>query len=160
MVSPLYVANNMIRRAKEQEVNLTNLKLQKLLYFLYTRYYFDTDNTNALFSDRFEAWQYGPVLADIYEIFKGEGSNQIVDMRPDANGRVLVVSETGKFGASFDFVWGNYARKSAAELVAITHGADGSPTKTAWRKTVDEKGLGAFIEDEDIMKDGEVWFAS
>ena len=112
MISPLYAANNMIKRAKEQEINLTNLKLQKLLYILYAKYYHDTNA--SLFADRFEAWQYGPVLADIYDIFKREGSGAISELRPDANGEILIVSETGTFGASFDYVWANYARQSAA----------------------------------------------
>jgi len=158
MVSPLYAANNMIRRANEQRVSLTNLKMQKLLYILYAKYYFD--EKVSLFPDRFEAWQYGPVLTDIYEIFKIEGPEPIVALRPDANGKVLVVAETGPFGMCFDHVWSNYARQSAAYLVGFTHGDYHPEYKTAWRKTVDECGLGAFIKDEDIKKDGEIWFGS
>jgi len=157
MISPLYAANNMIMKANELGINLTNLKLQKLLYILYAKYYVDTDG--SLFPDRFEAWQYGPVLTEVYDIFKLEGPNPIVDLRPDANGRILIVSEAGAFGKSFKYVWDNYASKSAAYLVGLTHG-DYSPNYvTAWRKAVDSKGLGSFIDDENIREDGEVWFA-
>lgn len=156
MISPLYAANNMIRRAREQGVNLTNLKLQKLLYLLYTKYYFDTGD--SLFPDRFEAWQYGPVLTEIYDIFKIEGSKPIVDLRPDANGEVLIISETGIFGECFDYVWSNYARQGAANLVDLTHGDEKSEYKTAWRIAYDESP-GKFLIDDNIKKDGEEWFA-
>jgi uncharacterized phage-associated protein len=158
MISPIYAANNMIRKASRHGISLTNLKLQKLLYILYAKYYFDVGG--SLFSDRFEAWQYGPVLTDIYEIFKREEARQIVDMRPDANGKILVVSETGSFGICFEYVWDNFANKGASYLVGLTHGDENPGYVTAWRKAVDTKGLGAFMEDEDIKKDGEMWFGS
>ncbi|MCL2045710.1 MAG: DUF4065 domain-containing protein [Oscillospiraceae bacterium] len=159
MVSPLYVANNLIRRANEQGVELTNLKLQKLLYILYASYYNKTNN--ALFSNRFEAWQYGPVLSDVYNIFKTESSNQITEYRPDSNGDILVVTEIGDFGESFNLVWSNYARKSASYLINMTHGLVENPDKriVAWKKAVEKAGYGTFMEDSDIKLDGEMWFA-
>ena len=156
MISPLYVANNMILRARKQGINLTNLKLQKLLYILYARYYHDAGY--SLFPDRFEAWQYGPVLTNVYEVFKKEEANTIIDLRPDANGEVLIASEKDTFGASLDFVWANYARKTAAYLVGLTHGKENPGYTTAWKKAVDSKGYEAFIEDSDIKEDGEKWF--
>ena len=157
MVAPIYVANNMIKRAREQTVELTNLKLQKLLYLLYAKYY--AVSGDALFTNRFEAWAYGPVLSDIYKVFKAEGAGPIKDYRSDANGRVLIVCETGEFGESFDHIWGNYARKSAGYLVDMTHGkVESDGWDTAWRKTINEKGIGAFIDDEYIKEDGEKWF--
>jgi len=159
MISPIYVANNMIRRSNEQGVNLTNLKLQKLMYILYAKYFVLAGS--ALFANRFEAWQYGPVLSDIYEVFKSEGANPIREYRPDANGRILVVSETDVFGECFNFIWLNYAHKSASYLVDMTHGKVENPAnrETAWKKAVNKNGLGAFLEDYEIKKDGEMWFA-
>jgi len=158
MISPLYAANNMIKRANEQAVNLTHLKLQKLLYILYTKYYYDT--SDSLFPDRFEAWQYGPVLSKLYDIFKEEGADPIVDLRPNANGKILIVSETEAFGECFDYVWANYAHKTASYLVGLTHGAENPQYETAWRKAVNSHGgYGVFMKDDDIKEDGEMWFA-
>jgi uncharacterized phage-associated protein len=155
MISPLYAANNMIRRAVDQGINLTNLKLQKLLYLLYTRYMFDVKA--ALFPNRFEAWQYGPVLTDIYDIFKIEGASPITELRPDANGKIYIVSEKEMFGDCFDRIWSNYARKSASYLVSLTHGDENPNYKTAWHKAY-EISPGAFLDDDDITEDGEEWF--
>jgi len=159
MISPMYVANNMINRANAQDVTLTNLKLQKLMYILYAKFLHETGY--SLFSDRFEAWKYGPVLTKVYDVFKIEGANPIVNLRPDNNGQIMIASETGDFGKCFDFVWGNYARKTARELVEITHGTnDVGNYETAWRITVTERGLGGFIKDEEIKNDGIKWFGA
>jgi uncharacterized phage-associated protein len=150
----------MIRRENEQRTGLTNLKLQKLLYILYAKYHVEAKA--PLFASRFEAWKYGPVLSEVYEIFKAEGANPITEYRPDANGKILVVVETGDFGLCFDYVWGNYARKSAAYLVDMTHGKveNHLSRETAWKHAVANGGIGAFIDDDEIKKDGEMWFAA
>jgi len=161
MVSPIYVANNLIRRATVQrDVELTHLKLQKLLYLIYAKYL--VTSGESLFSSRFEAWQYGPVLSDIYEIFKNEGSRNLTDYRPDSNGKILVVTESGAFGECFDHVCSKYARKSASYLVRMTHGIEENPSErtTAWKQAVDALGIGAFMDDAEIKKDGEMWFAA
>jgi uncharacterized phage-associated protein len=162
MISPLYAANSMIWRASNQGVSLTNLKLQKLLYIFYAKYLYDAKN--PLFPDRFEAWKYGPVLTAVYDIFKKEEANPIVGLRPDANGQMLIISETSRFYPSLNFVWNNYAQKSASYLVGLTHGIyeNKDPEyKTAWRRAIgDNECYGAFIKDDDILKDGEMWFGS
>lgn len=53
-----------INYAYENEESITNLKLQKILYFLYGSYYAMT--CEELFSDSFEAWAYGPVVRSSY----------------------------------------------------------------------------------------------
>ena len=161
MISPLYAANNIIRKANSQAISITNLKMQKLLYVLYAKYITKSPDF-PLFPDRFEAWQYGPVLTKVYDIFKIEGAAPIRNMRPDSNGEVLIVSEEGIFGECFDYVWLNYARCTAAELVNLTHGRLHSHVPeyiSAWQRALDKNGLGSFIDDEHIKKDGEVWFA-
>ena len=48
-------------------VALTNIKLQKLLYLVFGEYYLD--HGKPLFRETFEAWQYGPVVASVYDEF-------------------------------------------------------------------------------------------
>lgn len=58
---------------KEREYP-TNLKLQKMLYFIYAIYYYKTNK--KLFIENFEAWKYGPVIRELYEFFKEKGVNR------------------------------------------------------------------------------------
>lgn len=47
---------------------VTNLKLQKILYFLWIDWYRGTGE--YLFDDRMEAWYYGPVVPDVYHRYR------------------------------------------------------------------------------------------
>ena len=69
MVPALVLANNFIVEAQNGNIkNLTPMKLQKLMYFTYGRYAAQTGR--QLFSENFQAWQYGPVLSSVYQEFK------------------------------------------------------------------------------------------
>lgn len=73
----LDVARKIISFAENDEAAggdlITNLKLQKLLYYVqgYHLAFFDS----PLFEDKIESWMYGPVVPSVYEHFKSFGSN-------------------------------------------------------------------------------------
>ena len=54
---------------------VSNLQLQKILYFLQSVYCRVTGA--LLFNDEFEAWPYGPVVSDVYREFSKNGGNVI-----------------------------------------------------------------------------------
>ena len=153
MVSPIYAANNLIIRAKDTGTPMSHLKLQKMIYMLYAR--FLAKYESSLFSNRFVAWQYGPVLTEIYDAFKKYGSSNIEDPRKNVDGRIMIVAEEGQFKGCFDDLWAKYGGYSGSALVKITH-EEGS----AWRKAVlrDNKLYGGFLEDGHIREDGNRWF--
>ena len=66
-ISPLSVANNILYLSSNENIPITPMKLQKLLYFLYRDYLIKTNN--FLFSNRFEAWKYGSALSIIHDTF-------------------------------------------------------------------------------------------
>ena len=153
MISPLYAANNLIIRAKDADIALSHLKLQKLLYMLYAR--FAAEFAIPLFPNRFEAWQYGPVITEVYGVFKKYGSRNINEPYMDSDGQIMVVAEEGGFKECFDDLWDRYGAFSGSALVGITH-EEGS----AWYKAVlrDNKLYGGLLEDEHIREDGTRWF--
>lgn len=73
----LDIAKKLIYKAQEDEANggerLTNLKLQKLLYYQqgYHLAAFDT----PLFEEDVEAWMYGPVVPCVYDEYAQYGSS-------------------------------------------------------------------------------------
>jgi uncharacterized phage-associated protein len=85
MSSPIYAANNFIVQASECGVNMSHLKLQKLLYILYAG--FLARSGNPLFSNRFVAWKYGPVITDLYDAFSSYGRGPIRYPHPDLKKR-------------------------------------------------------------------------
>ncbi|NWN45523.1 Panacea domain-containing protein [Candidatus Phytoplasma pruni] len=71
----LDIANYIIEKAAEKEIkDLTNLKLQKLTYYIHAQFLIDnsSDKTNlkTITDDVFEAWPYGPVCSYLYFEFK------------------------------------------------------------------------------------------
>ena len=138
------LANNLLNRSFEQKIPITNMKLLKLLYFVYKKYL--QDFSKSLFADRFETWDYGPVMPNIYQEFKKYGSSPIQDYFLDTSGNAFGIEETPPIKDTIDYVWAKYIGKTGVELSEITH-REGS----AWRKAWDEHR--AFLSDEDIRAD-------
>lgn len=68
ILSPYLVADFLLAESREQGEVLTNLKLQKLLY--YAQAWFLALNDKPLFDEDFQAWAHGPVLPSQYHRFK------------------------------------------------------------------------------------------
>lgn len=64
MYTAKQVANYVIEYGLKNNIAISNLKLQKLLYFIWIDYYKQTKS--FLFDDSFEAWKFGPVIPDVY----------------------------------------------------------------------------------------------
>lgn len=116
------VANYFIQKSFDTGIPLSQMKLLKLVYIAHGwhRGYFDTN----LINDGIEAWQYGPVIPDLYRDLRHYGRSNIdaaidgyraleqlpADLLPDEHTIQLL-----------DSVWGAYGQKSGLELSALTH---------------------------------------
>lgn len=116
MIHAIDVANFFIDLAQnEKEGSITNLKLNKLLYF--AQAWALTRNGDPLFSDEIQAWDYGPVVPNVYHKFKAFGENNIKhtadDYSPDkfSDEDVQLLLD----------VYREYGKYSASALVEITH---------------------------------------
>ncbi len=147
MISAVIVANNFIRKGKEENVPITPLKLQKLVYFLYKQYLQKTGE--RLFSEQFETWKHGPVIPNIYTEFSSYGDNPIETYAQDSQGNCYVVEEKGEFKDAFDYVWCTYKEYSGMSLSLLTH-----LPGTAWSKAKTEERQ--YLLDEEIMHEQEL----
>lgn len=75
-VAKWFLAHNRIAAADEGAEFISNLKLQKLLYYAQGCALAVTDE--PLFGDEIVAWQHGPVVESVYHAYKSNGSNGIV----------------------------------------------------------------------------------
>jgi uncharacterized phage-associated protein len=71
------VAKYFIYTAQEAGDPLTNLKLQKLLY--YAQGWHLALFGDALFDERIEAWPHGPVVPPVYGLYKSYRWNAIIE---------------------------------------------------------------------------------
>jgi uncharacterized phage-associated protein len=62
------IANCVLDLADAEGIQLSNLALQKIVYFCHAWHLVETGN--PLVKTEFEAWQHGPVLQYLYRQFK------------------------------------------------------------------------------------------
>lgn len=75
MYDPRAIANLILDEGSRTGRPVTNLALQKLLYFAHA--IFLAERKEPLISGYFEAWQYGPVHPTVYQSFKSAGDQPI-----------------------------------------------------------------------------------
>lgn len=123
------------------EHDLTNLKLQKLLY--YTQGHYLAQTSNALFEDKVEAWKYGPVIPEVYHTFKACGSFPVTVF--DVNYTAVEISEDVK--NFIKDIWEKLGQKySGSYLVTTTHAPN-----TPWAECFKEDERGIEIP-QDLLK--------
>ncbi|WP_200411911.1 Panacea domain-containing protein [Virgibacillus salexigens] len=114
--------------SKDPDVNdLSNLKLQKLLYYCQAASI--QTNNKILFEDEIEAWQFGPVIKNVYKTFNGFGSMPIDTDYSDFIKNVKFDQSEIK---AIAMAWKQYSQYSAGKLVELTHSE--LPWISAWRK--------------------------
>lgn len=110
------IASYFIKKADlNTENDLTNLKLQKILYFAQAEFY--RKFGEALFTDPIEAWEYGPVVYDVYKWLSGCGGYRISSF--DVNLEDDNFPEN--INSFLDSIWEKYSMYSASYLVTKTH---------------------------------------
>ena len=76
MVNVMLLAQYILYTCMEQGEPISNLQLQKILYFIQGEYL--SKIGKPLFEADFEAWQYGPVIRSVYSKYCGYGASDIV----------------------------------------------------------------------------------
>lgn len=123
-IDPRSVCNLMLDEADRDGTRVTNLALQKLLYFAHARYLIEV--RTPLVSGYFEAWQYGPVHPTAYRAFKAAGDRPI-DFR--AHGQDPLTGQRQQLALPDDTsvyrliraVMVSYGRLTPGRLVEISH---------------------------------------
>jgi Uncharacterized phage-associated protein len=121
MLLPTILSNNILQRGFNEGVEITPMKLQKLLYFIASDY--AKENNMQLFSEPFEVWQYGPVLPSVYGEFKSFGGKPILEYSKIADGsaKAYVEEQAPKLTSIINNIWEQYKGFSGQSLSAITH---------------------------------------
>lgn len=122
--------------------DLTNLKLQKMLYLAHMVYF--GRSGEPLVDGHFEAWDYGPVHPDVYRATRVYGADPvgnvfrharpIADGTPEAEILQEAINELGEL--------------RAATLVAMTHSDD-----SAWSMYYDPGMRGVVIPNHAILEE-------
>lgn len=138
MHSASSVAEYVLAKYAEKNVSLSNLKLQKILYFLQAEFLVRTEK--PLFPDEILAWDIGPVVPSVYQkyrIFGGAG----IPYRP----QIRQFSFSRKEKAIIDEIVFSTLDYSASKLTEMT--MHQNPWLDAY-----ENAVGTKISNEKIKK--------
>jgi len=145
------IAYAFVKKGIESGSPVTQMKLQKLVYFAHGLHLAADDG--PLINEIFQAWKFGPVIPSIYHDYKFYGSSPISD--PDlyfvfgeassADMKLSMLSTTAE--KSINATWDGLKDASAVQLSNWTH-KDGGPWKRYYQPGVND----VAIPNEDIKE--------
>jgi uncharacterized phage-associated protein len=160
----LAIANYFLDKAEKEGKSLTPMAVQKLTYFAHGWYLALMDQ--PLINQRVQAWDYGPVIAELYHEFKDFGKDPITRKAVErkfedsdeyvslGGGRLVEPTippgpEHGLVRSFLDRVWNVYGGFTAIQLSNLTHQDDEPWTKARQQNPV---GTRYAIIDDELIK--------
>lgn len=133
----LDVAKYIINYCNKKNYPISNLRLQKLLYFVQAS--FIQEKNEVCFDDAMHCWAYGPVIPKIYRRYKVYGSTNI-----PKQSTLIFDDEKKEFDyVDFEFEGNEGDRKIIEEIVEETKDmsvfalVDITHNQTPWKKNYD-----------------------
>ena len=151
---PRSIANLLLDEADRLAIAVTNLSLQKLLYFAHGLSLIE--DGKPLMSGYFEAWQHGPVHPLVYRAFKNAGRKPIwfrgkgVDVLTGQSRELPVIDNPQALRFILKVLIA-YGRLSPSSLIDVTHAKDG-PWDFIVGKSRHSVVLGMRIPDDVISE--------
>ena len=144
------IAFAFVNKAIEEGNPITQMKLQKILYFAQGVHLALNDKDHPLIKETFQAWKYGPVIPEIYREYKFYGSAPITDTTLITlfHGDIyekMVEELDEKAKKTIEITWQNTKEIDGLKLSNWTHSVD-SP----WHKHYKEGVTDLPIPNEDI----------
>lgn len=147
VIAPADVARYFLYRATEVGDLITNLKMQKLVYYAYA--WTLVKHGERLFEEPIQAWPNGPVVPSLYRQLKQYGYSPIGEEFIDAGSEEeLLARFPPDVLETLAEVYENYGTKSAFELVVSTH------HEKPWMEA--RKGLGPTERSERPLNDRDI----
>jgi len=154
----LAIANAFLDRAEAEGRKLSNMKLQKLLYFADGHSH--AMRGESLIGDSAQAWDYGPVYPNVYREFQRFGAGPITARAMDDSDpahwfmddstlelKPVPVPVDADVNSFLDAVWNAYKGKTAIELSQLSHVPDGP-----WAKARASGSRSSIIKDQDVAE--------
>lgn len=135
MYSAMNIARYIICECNNRNIDISNLKLQKLLYYAWIRFFARTKT--KLFDDDICAWPFGPVVPEVYYKYRVHGGRPIYVSATECAGETISADDR----VIINEILENLGRLSPRALVDMSH-ATGMPWDLTFR---DGKGDRATI---------------
>jgi uncharacterized phage-associated protein len=147
------IANFVLDHTDRSGWPITNLKLNKLVYFCHVWSLIELNQ--PLIKHQFEAWEHGPVLQYLFQEFKDCGvqpiSHRATQIDLSSGQRVRATCELDEPTRQLlERVLNFYGRLSASVLVELAHAKDGPWHKVWYHRARVEPGM--RIDDAEITR--------
>ena len=111
----LDVCRHVINYSNEHDYGISNLKLQKVLYFIQAYFLINKKDHTPCFNERIEAWDFGPVVPSVYHRYKMDDiwNSKRIEYNDD------IITPDDKI--LIDRVIDKFSNYSATDLVSLTH---------------------------------------
>lgn len=118
---------------------LTNMKLQKLLYYVYSWY--GVEKGKELFDEKIMAWKYGPVVTSVYDKYRKYGADVIKEVEGGNSDKLDPFTKD-----LIEEVFTVYGNKTAIELMNLTH------SEAPWRDAYNPENQNTPIPYESVVE--------
>jgi uncharacterized phage-associated protein len=151
--------NWVLQKAKEENIPITGLKLQKLLYFMHGNVLRKT--SRPLVDEYCQAWTYGPVFPSVYHEYKLNGSKPILVnnfsfMKEYDQAKGVFVFKGACHDAALEEIlletWEKYKDRNGESLSALTHTKDSDNPWQIMRKLSASSGMNRISTPNAIIK--------
>lgn len=132
------IARYIIERCKETNRQISNLKLQKILYFVQAE--FLVAKNEPCFEEPIEAWDFGPVVPSVYYEYRMFGGAEIPRIGSSNVKGIISPSDRKILNGIIDAC----SEYSASALVEITH------NQTPWKMAHEFGSYNSVITPESI----------
>ena len=136
MHSARAIANSFLDIAKKNDKQLTNMQLQKLVYFAHGWHLALTGE--PLLTDAVMAWTFGPVIPPLYNSLKSYDNGIITEpirRKDNLTGEIYLIKEphTDYVEKLLQRVWEVYGHMTGAQMSYLTN-QEGTPWDLTWKK--------------------------
>ena len=118
----------LINLFKNANVTVTQLQVQKIMYFFEAYYMCEHDEISRLYECNFNAWMFGPVAIPLHKEFKAfEGRDIVLTKEQEQIGNSIREEKR----EILDYMFEVFGGKTPKELVNLTHMVN-SPWHKKW----------------------------
>lgn len=147
-VTATQLCNIIIDRSIKEDLPLNLMKLQRIMYLIACLY--QRRHRKTLFTERFQPWRYGPVLATLNEFYCCLKGKDISIYSTNAKGEIVVpaLGKIPELKDVVDVIWTNAKGMTGVQLSRLIAA---SGKNSAWEKAVVNHR--PFISNVDMAED-------
>jgi len=134
------IAAYFIKKSQDEKKEITNKKLQKLLYYAQAWSY--TLRDQKMFDNVIEAWVHGPAIRVVYRKFSDYKWSDLANKFSITNSNISKITTDEK--ELLDKIWEVYGKYTATDLEVLTH------SEEPWQKA--REGLEPYQASNNVIK--------